>query len=71
MNKHDHRSVSIESLLSEPHPRARVTCLVDRDKHLVQVRVAKGTGHRTVTMSISAWRYLVAGVEERIEGTAP
>lgn len=70
MNKRSHRSVTIESLVSEPAPRARVTCLVDRDKGLVQVRVAKGSAHRTVTMSIGAWRHLVAGVEERIAGKA-
>lgn len=71
MNKRSHRWVTIESLLTEPAPRARVTCLVDRDRSLVQVRVTKGSGHRTVTMGIGAWRHLVAEVEKRIEGKAP
>lgn len=67
MNKHQHRSVSVESVMTDPAPRARVTCLVDGDGSMVQVRIAKGRGHRTVTMSVSAWRYLVAKVEERIQ----
>lgn len=69
MNKRNARWVTIEDVATASEPRTRVTCLVDPAGALIQVRMGRGKGHQTVTMSVTAWRYLCAEVAERIADT--
>lgn len=66
MNKRNSRWVTIESVVTDPEPRTKVTVLVGKTMPHVQVRVSKGPSHQTVTMGVGAWRHLVDEVEERL-----
>jgi hypothetical protein len=71
VNRRDHKSLCVESEISSPEPRVRLTCFVDPVTRKVELRMAKGPRHQTIELSAGAFEYLANYVQERLSSGEP